>query len=297
MKCGLTLLLASCCITSSSAADPPGQAGNHGDLHLFSVLKQVEACSQTLAPVLPLVRYFLLGGAGGWIRSEVLHHAVSAAAASTLKYLLEPPVYAEVVAARGENVTLPCILRTKPSQYRVKWTKVEVEKVGRENVIIISSGHACKTYGHLGRRASLRKAHVLDASLQLSRLELEDGGRYRCQLIHDLHDESVVIALRIEGMSQPCLLLFFFFFRSLLLFPGVVFPYQSKSGRYKLTYDEARRACAEQDGALASQQQLYRGNPSHLQQPGSLSKLLQLSRVSQFRASVFLLRGEERSKG
>lgn len=170
-------------------------------------------------------------------------------------------MYAEVVAARGESVTLPCILSTKPSQYKVKWTKVEVEKVGRENVIIISSGHASKTYGQLGRRASLRKAHVLDASLQLSRLELEDGGRYRCQLIHDLHDESVFIALRIEGSSQSGHFSFFFFFFSLLLllFAGVVFPYQSKNGRYKFTYAEAKRACAEQDGALASPQQLYRG--------------------------------------
>lgn len=130
-----------------------------------------------------------------------LHGPVSAAAPRTLKYLLEPPVYAEVVAPRGENVTLPCILRANPSQYTVKWTKMEVEKVGPENIIIISNGRACKKYGHLGPRASLRKAHILDASLQLSRLELEDGGRYRCQLIHDLHDESVFISLRIEGTT------------------------------------------------------------------------------------------------
>ncbi|XP_029694827.1 hyaluronan and proteoglycan link protein 2 isoform X2 [Takifugu rubripes] len=161
----------------------------------------------------------------------------AAAAPRTLKYLLEPPVYAEVVAPRGENVTLPCILRANPSQYTVKWTKMEVEKVGPENIIIISNGRACKRYGHLGPRASLRKAHVLDASLQLSRLELEDGGRYRCQLIHDLHDESVFISLRIEG---------------------VVFPYQSKNGRYRFTYTEAKQACEEQDGRLASQEQLYR---------------------------------------
>lgn len=202
---------------------------------------------------------FLLRGAGGWRISVFLNGSVSAAAPRTLKFLLEPLVHAEVVAARGENVTLPCILRTKPSQYEVKWTKVEVEKLGQENVIIISSGHAWKTYGRLGRRAWLRKAHVLDASLQLSRLELEDGGRYRCQLIHDLHDESVFITLRIQGISQPCQL-FFFFFLLLSFFPGVVFPYQSKKGRYKFSYDEAKRACAQQDAVLASHQQLFRGH-------------------------------------
>lgn len=132
----------------------------------------------------------------------IIHDPVSAAAPRTLKYLLEPPVYAEVVAPRGGNVTLPCILRTNPSQYKVKWTKVEVDRVGRENIIIISNGRGCKKYGHLGPRASLRKAHILDASLELSGLELQDGGRYRCQLIQDLHDESVFISLRIEGISQ-----------------------------------------------------------------------------------------------
>ncbi|XP_049438735.1 hyaluronan and proteoglycan link protein 2 isoform X2 [Epinephelus fuscoguttatus] len=159
------------------------------------------------------------------------------AASKKLKYLLEPPVYAEVVAQRGENVTLPCILRTKPSHYKVKWTKLEPEHVGQENIIMISNAHAHKPYGHLGPRASLRKAHTMDASLQLSHLELEDGGTYRCELVNGIEDESVVITLRIEG---------------------VVFPYQSKSGRYRFTFREAKEACAEQDGTLASYNQLYR---------------------------------------
>ena len=124
---------------------------------------------------------------------------VSPAAPKKLKYLLEPPVYAEVVARRGENATLPCILRTKPSHYKVKWTKLESEHIGRENIIMISNAHAFKPYGHLGPRASLRKAHTMDASLQLSRLELEDGGTYRCELVNGIEDESVAITLRIEG--------------------------------------------------------------------------------------------------
>uniref|UniRef100_A0A3Q3W4I3 Uncharacterized protein n=1 Tax=Mola mola TaxID=94237 RepID=A0A3Q3W4I3_MOLML len=158
-------------------------------------------------------------------------------APQTLKYLLEPPVYAEVVGRRGDNVTLPCILRTKPSLYRVKWTKLEPENVRPENIIMISNAHTCKQYGHLGSRASLRKAHIMDASLQLSRLELEDSGTYRCELVDGIEDESVVISLRIEG---------------------VVFPYQSKNGRYRFTFHEAQEACAEQDGILASYNQLFR---------------------------------------
>ncbi|XP_071766236.1 hyaluronan and proteoglycan link protein 2 [Centroberyx gerrardi] len=154
-----------------------------------------------------------------------------------LKYLIEPPVYAEVSARRGGNITLPCILRTKPTHYKVKWTKLEPERRGPENIVLISNGHAFKPYGHLGPRASLRKAHGMDASLQLCHLELEDSGRYRCELVNGIEDESVVITLRIEG---------------------VVFPYQSTNGRYQFTFHEAKEACAEQDGTLATFKQLYR---------------------------------------
>lgn len=154
-----------------------------------------------------------------------------------LKYLLEPPVDAEVTSPRGGNATLPCVLRFKPSHYNVKWTKLEPLRRGSENIVMITNGSAHKPYGLLGPRASLRKAHAMDASLRLSNLELEDDGRYRCELINGIEDESVIITLRIEGM---------------------VFPYQSKNGRYKFTYKEAKEACAEQDGTLATFKQLYR---------------------------------------
>lgn len=197
-------------------------------------------------------------------------------APQTLKYLLEPPVYAEVVGRRGDNVTLPCILRTKPSLYRVKWTKLEPENVRPENIIMISNAHTCKQYGHLGSRASLRKAHIMDASLQLSRLELEDSGTYRCELVDGIEDESVVISLRIEGKwcchfkptnTQGLLLQWAYSGKIILtnidkwplFFVGVVFPYQSKNGRYRFTFHEAQEACAEQDGILASYNQLFRG--------------------------------------
>lgn len=116
-----------------------------------------------------------------------------------LKYLLEPPVYAEVTGRRGENTTLPCIMLTKPLHYKVKWTKLEPQHHGPENIVMISNGRAFKRYGHLGPRAFLRKAHAMDASLQLSNLQLEDDGRYRCELVNGIEDESVVITLSIEG--------------------------------------------------------------------------------------------------
>uniref|UniRef100_A0A8C8DHP1 Hyaluronan and proteoglycan link protein 2 n=2 Tax=Oryzias sinensis TaxID=183150 RepID=A0A8C8DHP1_9TELE len=154
-----------------------------------------------------------------------------------LQYLLEPPVFAEVIGRRGENVTLPCILRIKPKHYKVKWTKVEPERIGLESIVMISNEKAFKPYGHIGQRASLRRAHAMDASLLLRHLELDDGGQYRCELINGIEDENVIITLRIEG---------------------VVFPYQSKYGRYRFTYPEAKEACVQQDARLATYDQLYR---------------------------------------
>ncbi|XP_072535626.1 hyaluronan and proteoglycan link protein 2 isoform X2 [Salminus brasiliensis] len=169
--------------------------------------------------------------------ADAFHHHSNKGKEKDLQYLVEPPVYAEVTARRGQNITLPCVMRTKPPHYRVKWTKVDPLRRGVENIILISNGHADKHYGVLGPRASLRRAHALDLSLLLFGLQLEDDGQYRCELINGIDDESVDITLRIEG---------------------IVFPYQSSRGRYKLTYVDAKDACAKQDGTLATYMQLYR---------------------------------------
>ncbi|NXO07674.1 HPLN1 protein, partial [Oriolus oriolus] len=39
--------------------------------------------------------------------------------------------------------------------------------------------------------------------------------------------------------------------------PGVIFPYHPRLGRYTLNFHEAQRACLEQDGILASHDQLH----------------------------------------
>lgn len=125
-----------------------------------------------------------------------------AAAHKKLRYLLDPPVYAEISARRGATVNLPCLLQDKPAVYKVKWTKLEPLSPGVENVILISNGFAQKGYGPLGPRASLRRAHALDVTLRISDLQLADEGRYRCELINGIEDESVEITLRIEGIKR-----------------------------------------------------------------------------------------------
>ncbi|KAB0395211.1 hypothetical protein E2I00_019616 [Balaenoptera physalus] len=63
-----------------------------------------------------------------------------------------------------------------------------------------------------------------------------DYGRYECEVTNELEDDTGMVKLDLEG---------------------VVFPYHPRGGRYKLTFTEAQRACAEQDGILASAEQLH----------------------------------------
>lgn len=55
----------------------------------------------------------------------------------------------------------------------------------------------------------------------------------------------------------------------------MVFPYQPSRGRYQFNYYEAKQACEEQDGRLATYAQLYQGerpNPGTAQAPSGLSR-------------------------
>ncbi|XP_067425534.1 hyaluronan and proteoglycan link protein 2 [Emydura macquarii macquarii] len=157
------------------------------------------------------------------------------APAPRLQYLLEP-LHEVVHARQGATVTLPCVLRTRPPGYKVKWSKVEPASL-LEHVILITNGAHHKAYGPLGGRARLRRAHRNDASLTIARVGLGDEGRYRCQLVNGLDDESLALTLQLDG---------------------VVFPYQASQGRYKFNYFEAKQACEEQDSRLATYQQLYK---------------------------------------
>uniref|UniRef100_A0A670ZLD5 Hyaluronan and proteoglycan link protein 2 n=1 Tax=Pseudonaja textilis TaxID=8673 RepID=A0A670ZLD5_PSETE len=151
-----------------------------------------------------------------------------------LQYLLEP-THKIVQARRGASVTLPCILWVVPPNYKIRWSKVEPAEY-LEVAILISNGVHHKTYGPLGSRAHLKRSHRYDASLTVSNLTLDDEGRYRCQLVNGLEDESISLVLQLEG---------------------VVFPYQTSQGRYQFNYFEAKAACQAQDARLATYQQLY----------------------------------------
>lgn len=124
----------------------------------------------------------------------------STATPPPLQYLLEP-TNKVVQARRGASVTLPCILWVVPQNYKIRWSKVEPTEY-LEVAILISNGVHHKTYGPLGSRAHLKRSHRFDASLTISNLTLDDEGRYRCQLVNGLEDESVSLVLQLEGRIQ-----------------------------------------------------------------------------------------------
>ncbi|XP_072839997.2 hyaluronan and proteoglycan link protein 2 [Pogona vitticeps] len=151
-----------------------------------------------------------------------------------LRYLLEPTSQT-VLTQRGATATLPCMLRVLPPNYKVRWSKV-VPAEHMEVVLLITNGAHHKTYGPLGSRVRLRRSHRYDASLTISDVALEDEGRYHCQLVDGLEDESISLVLQLDG---------------------IVFPYQTSKGRYKFTYFDAQKACRDQDAQLATYRQLY----------------------------------------
>ncbi|XP_012305235.1 hyaluronan and proteoglycan link protein 2 [Aotus nancymaae] len=165
----------------------------------------------------------------------IFHKAQGDPASHPGPHYLLPPIHEVIHSHRGATATLPCVLGTSPPSYKVRWSKVEPGEL-RETLILVTNGPHARGYGPLGGRARMRRGHRLDASLVIAGVRLEDEGRYRCELINGIEDESVALTLSLEG---------------------VVFPYQPSRGRYQFNYYEAKQACEEQDGRLATYSQLY----------------------------------------
>ncbi|XP_051849001.1 hyaluronan and proteoglycan link protein 1 isoform X2 [Antechinus flavipes] len=156
--------------------------------------------------------------------------------------LLVEAEQAKVFSHRGGNVTLPCKFYRDPSmigsgthKIRVKWTKLTSDYL-KEIDVFVSMGYHKKTYGNYQGRVFLNRGSDNDASLVITDITLEDYGRYKCEVIEGLEDDTAVVALDLQG---------------------VVFPYFPRLGRYNLNFHEARQACLDQDSVIASFDQLY----------------------------------------
>ncbi|XP_054632607.1 hyaluronan and proteoglycan link protein 3 [Dunckerocampus dactyliophorus] len=159
-----------------------------------------------------------------------------------------------VSATRGSSVTLPCHFHYEPElsaprRTRVKWSWLPAHAAAAapaappvaaaftmETEVMVAMGNRHRSYGSFRGRVRLRRSAPGDMSLVINELRLNDTGRYRCEVIDGLEDESITVELELRG---------------------VVFPYFSDKGRYQFNFLEAQRACQDQDAALATFEQLF----------------------------------------
>ncbi|XP_048359189.1 hyaluronan and proteoglycan link protein 1 isoform X2 [Sphaerodactylus townsendi] len=147
----------------------------------------------------------------------------------------------KIISQRGGNVTLPCKFYgdqasdSASHKIRIKWTKL-TSNVRKVVPVYVEMGHHKKSYGNYQGRVFLRKSTANDASLVINNIILEDYGKYKCEVIEGLEDDSAVVFLDLQG---------------------IVFPYSPPLGRYNLNFYEAQKACLAQDAIIASFDQLF----------------------------------------
>ncbi|XP_074019911.1 hyaluronan and proteoglycan link protein 4 [Numenius arquata] len=145
----------------------------------------------------------------------------------------------KVVTHRGGTIILPCryhydVSTHDPAEIRLKWTKV-TEPMAFVDVFV-ALGKARRAFGSYRGRTALQEDGFGDASLIIRNVTLQDYGRYECEVTNELEDDTGMVKLDLEG---------------------VIFPYHPRLGRYTLNFHEAQQACLEQDGILASHDQLH----------------------------------------
>ncbi|XP_066503712.1 hyaluronan and proteoglycan link protein 4 [Hoplias malabaricus] len=146
----------------------------------------------------------------------------------------------KVVTHRGGTITLPCRFHHEPenvdpARIRIKWTKVTDAFQFQD--VFVALGRQQRAFGPYRGRVDLEEAGPGDASVIIHNITLEDYGRYECEVTNDMEDDTGFVSLDLEG---------------------VVFPYYTRLGRYKLNYHEAEDACKQQDAILASHSQLHK---------------------------------------
>ncbi|XP_040900109.1 hyaluronan and proteoglycan link protein 3-like [Toxotes jaculatrix] len=145
-----------------------------------------------------------------------------------------------VFAVRGGNATLPCRFWyesevSSPREVRIKWSWLPTAGGHWTDVLVAIDSHS-RSFGEFRGRVQLRQDFPGDAALLMTELQLNDTGRYRCEVVDGLEDKSTVIHLELRG---------------------VVFPYQHPHGRYHLSFLGAQQVCEEQDSSLATFTQLF----------------------------------------
>lgn len=111
----------------------------------------------------------------------------------------------KVFSHRGGNITLPCkFYRESISagsgthRIRVKWTKLTSDYL-KEVDVFVAMGHHRKSYGNYQDRVFLKEGSSNDASLVITAVTLEDYGKYKCEVIEGLEDDTAMVTLDLQG--------------------------------------------------------------------------------------------------
>ncbi|XP_040275727.1 hyaluronan and proteoglycan link protein 4 [Bufo bufo] len=144
-----------------------------------------------------------------------------------------------VTTHRGGSIILPCRYHYEhsgedPSPVRIKWSKISDPSTFTD--VFVALGKESRRFGSYKNRVALQEYDPGDASLIIHNITLDDYGRYECEVTNELEDDTGTVKLDLEG---------------------VIFPYYPRMGRYKMNFHDAGQACKQQDGILASYDQLH----------------------------------------
>eukprot|EP00061_Rhincodon_typus_P007963 g30153.t1 len=107
----------------------------------------------------------------------------------------------KVLTHRGGSIILPCRYHYEPEsqdpeKIRIKWTK-ESDTLQSSDVFV-ALGRIHKAFGIYKGRVWLQGDGDGDASLIMQDVTLQDYGRYECEVIDELEDDTGIVKLSLE---------------------------------------------------------------------------------------------------